>query len=283
MTVTEEKGAVIAAGIDELDLEKTFECGQCFRWVRNLDGSFTGVAGSRALRIVKNDGSFNLHCSREDFESYWKAYFDIETDYGAIRDKVGVCEFMKRASEFGQGIRILRQDRWEALCSFIISQCNNIKRIKGIIESLAMLFGEEFSYEGRNFYSFPTAHRLAGLSIEDLEPLRCGYRAKYILSAADSVASGRFDLDEIDRLDTDAAIKKLMELEGVGVKVASCAVLFGYHRLDAFPVDVWMKRAITNYLPSDFTKESFGSYAGVAQQYIFHYTRNGLQDAVNTA
>jgi N-glycosylase/DNA lyase len=182
---------------------------------------------------------------------------------------------MKRATDFGAGIRILRQDKWEALCSFIISQCNNIPRIKKIVETLCSTFGDPVELNGKTFYTFPSADRVASLEAEDLAPLRCGYRAPYIIDAARAVASGELNLEELSRKDFNTALKTLKSLNGVGDKVANCVILFGLCMLNAFPIDVWMKKAIKEHYGDGFDPKIFGDYAGIAQQYMFYYARSG--------
>lgn len=261
--------------LSELDPVKTFECGQCFRWNADENGVYTGVAGGRVARVVTENGRVYISSGMEDFESFWKDYFDLGLDYEAIRLGFVAGEYLRRCAEFGAGIRILRQERWEALCSFIISQCNNIPRIKKIVEALCRCFGEPIDFEGRTLYSFPDAAVIARLEEPDLAPLRCGYRAEYIISAARAVDSGELDLEALARADTDTAMKALLSVKGVGKKVANCAVLFGLGHMDAFPVDVWMKRALAEHFPPDFDPKTLGPYAGLAQQYIFFYARNG--------
>lgn len=259
----------------ELDPVKTFECGQCFRWNADENGAYTGVAGGRAARVVTENGRVYITSTAEDFNSFWKDYFDLGLDYEAIRLGFDAGDYLRRCAEFGVGIRILRQERWEALCSFIISQCNNIPRIKKIVETLCRCFGEEIELEGETLYSFPDASVLARLEERDLAPLRCGYRAEYIINAARAVDSGELDLEALARTDTDTAMKALLSVRGVGKKVANCAVLFGLGHMDAFPVDVWMKRALSEHFPPDFDPKTLGPYAGLAQQYIFYYARSG--------
>jgi N-glycosylase/DNA lyase len=181
---------------------------------------------------------------------------------------------MTKAVEFGTGIRILQQDSWEVLCSFIISQRNNIPRIKKIVASLCREFGDRFEYENQAYYTFPTAATLAQLDIDDLAPIRCGYRAEYIISAAKMIASGELILDTLLNLVPHDARAILKKIPGVGDKVADCTLLFGLHMLNVFPVDVWIKRAATEYLGREFDLSIFDPYAGIAQQYIFYYVRN---------
>ena len=259
----------------ELDIIKTFECGQCFRWNEQEDGSYIGIAKGEAARLYYEDDYTYLECSENGYDKVWHDYFDMDTDYESIRKEFNGGEYLDRCAEFGSGIRILRQDRWEALCSFIISQCNNIPRIKKIVETLCSLYGEEIEFCGRKLYSFPSADKIAALSVEDLAPLRCGYRAPYIINAARCVASGEIDLDALAAADCDTAMRGLLSLNGVGTKVANCALLFGLGHMEAFPIDIWMKRALKDHFAPDFDPKTLGDYAGLAQQYIFYYARSG--------
>ena len=260
------------AGADELNIVKTFECGQCFRWNADEKGINTGVALGYPARVWTENGRVYLRSAAPD--ELWREYFDLDRDYAAATRSFDGGEYLAQCVEFGRGIRILRQDRWEALCSFIISQCNNITRIKGIVERLCAMFGDELEFEGERFYSFPPAERLAGLQAADLAPLRCGYRAPYIIDAAAAVASGALELDRLAAEDGTAAKKELLKLNGVGEKVANCVVLFGLYHMEAFPIDVWIRRALKEHFPPDFDPASLGDCAGLAQQYIFYYARS---------
>ncbi len=253
--------------IDCFDLAETLECGQCFRWNRQEDGSYTGVASNRVINISGE----NLPQVLED--PFWRNYFDFGLDYGKIRADLAAADpVLASAAEFAPGIRILNQDPWEALCSFIISQNNNIPRIKGIVSRLCKEFGTDLGGE----YSFPAAQTLAVLDDGDLGEVRCGFRARYLIDAAKKTARGEIDFDELKRIPLAEARAKLMTIVGVGPKVADCALLYGLHRLEAFPMDVWMKRAMGSLFPGK-EPESFGAYAGIAQQYIFHYSRMNPQ------
>lgn len=256
----------------ELSPYKTFECGQCFRWNAIADDDYLGVASGRAARVFTCDGSALIECEEEDID-FWRDYLDMGTDYVSARESVMRGEYLTECAECGEGIRILRQDKWEALCSFIISQCNNIPRIKSIVEKLCALFGEKFETPWGEKYAFPSASRVALLEEPELAPLHSGYRAPYIIGAARAVTSGDIDLEGAAAMDGDEARKYLKTLNGVGDKVANCAVLFGLHRLDAFPVDVWIKRALREHMPKDFDPKSLGEYAGLAQQYMFFAER----------
>jgi len=265
---------IVINDVSDFNLTKTFECGQCFRWNADENGVYTGIAFGKVIKLTERDKNVSIFCSENDFENIWQNYFDLSLDYTKIRERLCVDDFMKAATAFGAGIRILKQDKWEALCSFIISQNNNIPRIKAIIENLCNAFGDKIIFEDKNYFSFPSPGKLAGLSIKDLVPLRCGYRANYILSAAQSVASGAIDLDALSALPPHEAKAALMKLHGVGAKVADCMLLFGLYMLDSFPRDTWIKQAISKYYSSDFDPAVFSPYAGIAQQYIFYYMRN---------
>ena len=246
------------------DLAATLTCGQCFRWREGEDGSFSGVAFGRTLTVSEESAGQ----AAED--PLWRSYFDLDLDYGAIRRELSALSpELETAASFAPGIRILRQDPWEALCSFILSQNNNIPRIMGIVDRLCENFGERLPEGG---FSFPEPERLAGLSVEDLAPLRCGFRARYVLDAARRVAGGELPLDEVAVLPLSEAREALQTIDGVGPKVAECALLYGMHRLDAFPLDVWMRRAMQTLFPGK-SPDFFGPFAGIAQQYVFHYSR----------
>jgi len=263
-----ERGIEIKIG-KCLDLKNTFECGQCFRWNENADGSFSGIVGDRYARIYR-DGEFIVIENADESDYHiWERYLDLDECYDEMRKAiVSLDSRLECAVSSIDGIRILRQEPWEALCSFIISQNNNIPRIKGIVERLCKNFGDEIE----NGYTFPSAERLAFLSADDLAPLRAGFRARYIIDAAGKVSSGEVELEKMYSAPLEECRKELMKITGVGAKVAECTLLYGFHRLEAFPVDVWMKKALST-LFSGVSPENLGQYAGIAQQYIFHYSR----------
>lgn len=263
-------------GIGGFDLKKTFECGQCFRWKKDGNGAYVGVAMGKAARIRRDGGSFFITGTPEEFETVWREYFDLDRDYESVRRILCVDDYMIKCTQFGWGIRILKQDKWEALCTFILSQCNNIPRIKQIVDTFCRLYGEPIPFEGGTCYSFPTARKTAGLTIEELVPLRCGYRAPYIIEAARAVADGSINLEALSDGTPDDAVKELKKLNGVGDKVARCAVLFGLHMLDSFPIDTWIRKAISENYGKKFDPAVFSPYAGIAQQYMFHYARNAI-------
>ena len=253
----------------KFDLAETLDCGQAFRWEEIGENKWQGIAIGRELIIEQKGNKHIFHCSEEDFNSIWKSYFDLEEDYEGIRSRLSeLSPVLKEASSFAPGIRILRQEPWEAVCSFIISQNNNIPRIKGIIKRLCELCGEKVG----SGYSFPKAEVIALRDAEFLAPIRSGFRAKYILDAAKRFTEDKEFAGKIEKLPLEEARKELMTIKGIGPKVSDCALLYGFHRTECFPMDVWMKRAMSTLLP-EVDPSSFGKDAGIAQQYIFHYSR----------
>lgn len=265
------QNGVKISGVRDLDLAQTLDCGQSFRWSEQPDGSFKGIAYGKSVSVsLEGEDLYIYNATKADFENIWYDYFDFSLDYGKIREDISkIHPVLSEAAKYAPGIRILRQEPYEALCTFIISQNNNIKRIKGIVQRLCESFGEEI---GENEFAFPTAEKMASLSPDDLAPLRAGFRNRYLIDAAKKVAGGEVDLEKCRTLDYEEARRELTKITGVGVKVADCTLLFGLHRIEAFPIDVWMKRAMEKLFP-DMTAADFGEYAGIAQQYIFHYSR----------
>lgn len=265
----DSKQTVLTYQVCDFDLGCILDCGQSFRWNRQADGSFCGVAFKRAVTVFQSGNSLTIKGADAGDRNLWSDYFDLGRDYGAIKKRLSGDEVLSKAIGFSPGMRILRQQPWEALCSFIISQNNNIPRIKGIVERLCEAFGDEIA---GGFYAFPEPERLASLCVEDLAPIRSGFRAKYILDAAKKVAGGEIDLEKISRMPIDDARAELRKITGVGPKVAECALLYGCGRVECFPVDVWIKRALECLYPEGFPRE-FDDCAGIAQQYLFHYAR----------
>lgn len=257
------------------DIRQTFLCGQCFRWAEAEDGSFSGIASGRYIRLSQEGNSVTLHGVSEQDIPFWQEYFDLTTDYSEMIARLSADETLSLACKSSGGIRILRQEPFETLISFIISQNNNIPRISGIIGRLCESFGEKI--EGG--YSFPTAEKLRGITPEQLAPLRAGFRARYICDAVEKVNSGEVDFAEIQRLPLGEAREKLKLIIGVGDKVADCVLLFGFAKYDAFPRDVWVKRLMARFYP-DGLPECTKGVEGIAQQYLFDYVRNngGLND-----
>lgn len=273
MIIEESKNGIILKGVECLSLPLTLDCGEAFRWEEQEDGSWSGAAYGKYLNIKEENSNFILKdTSLEDFENVWRNYFDLDRDYAAICAKLKEDELVRETIDEYYGIRILNQEPWEALVSFVISQQNNIKRIKGIIKRLCDTYGEEIC---DGWHAFPTSKTLSSLSVEDFEAIGLGYRAKYVKKLADDVESGVIDLAAIKAMDLDDAKKTLLSIYGVGEKVANCALLFGFQFIRCFPVDVWMKRVL-QYYPNGLP-ECFSGYEGIAQQYLFHWARNNLQ------
>ena len=259
---------IIFENVTDLDLQETLLCGQCFRWKEQPDGSFRGIVRGKAARARMEDHALILDGAEDP--DLWYDYFDLGLDYGEVKRRLSAIHpTLAKAARFAPGIRILNQEPFEALITFIISQNNNIRRIEGIVDRLCEHFGQEI---GQGMYAFPTAERLAALSPDDLMPIRAGFRHRYLIDAARKVADGTVDLERTRHLPYDEARAELMKITGVGVKVADCVLLYGLHRLDGFPLDVWMKRAMAA-LFDGMDPSAFGQYAGIAQQYIFHYSR----------
>lgn len=276
----------IIEGVKDFNTDHIFDCGQCFRWQRQEDGSYIGPAMGRVVKISYADRQLIIdNCGKEDFENIWKKYLDLDTDYGLIKEKLSAeDQIMQAASEYGYGIRILRQDFWETVVSFIISQNNNIPRIKGCIESICEKFGEHVGeYGGKAFFSIPSPSTLASLSSEDLAPCRLGYRAPYLVKMAQQfVDRGGPDVVEAELKNAEDPIQALQQFCGIGPKVAACISLFGLGRMDAFPIDVWMRRVMNRLYDidekdikamKDYAKKHFGENGGIAQQYLFYYIR----------
>lgn len=265
-----KNNSVIISDIDDFSLNDTLDCGQCFRWDINEDGIYHGIAFGKCLDIEQKQNEIIIYnTNKEDFESLWLNYFDLNTDYHIIKNEFAKDDILKKAVQYAPGIRVLRQDGWETLLSFIISQNNNIKRIKGIIRTMCERYGNPI---GNGDYDFPTADVLASLTVDEIFELKCGFRAKYISDCAKKVASGEININEIYKMDTPTAKEKLITIKGVGEKVADCALLYGFGKMDCFPKDVWIKRAMENLFPEGLP-ECAQSNAGIAQQYIFHYAR----------
>lgn len=258
---------------DHFSIRQICESGQCFRLKKNLSERYSLTALGRYLEIEQKQNEVFFDCTPEEFELVWKNYFDLEEDYGKIISSIDIQdEYLLKATAYGSGIRILRQDLWEMIISFIISQQNNIKRIRKCIEFLCEKYGEEkYTEKGKLYYTFPEPETLAAADLEDLYACNLGYRSKYIKNTAQSIVSGEADLDAIRAMDYEAAVEELCKLSGVGIKVANCICLFALHKTEAFPVDTHINKVLKEQYPGGFPFERYSGYAGTVQQYIFYY------------
>lgn len=261
---------------DNFSIGQICESGQCFRLHRLeeiSDGKYALTALGQYLEVEQRQNQLFFDCTPEEFERVWREYFDLEEDYGKIMDMIDPEDtYLLKAAAYGSGIRILRQDLWEMIISFIVSQQNNMKRIRKCIETLCQRYGEEKRLEdGRKYYLFPTPEALAKASIEELYACNLGYRSKYIHKTAISAAFGEIDLDAIKRMDYKEAMAELCKLTGVGEKVANCICLFALHKTEAFPVDTHIQKVLKEQYADGFPFERYASYAGTLQQYIFYY------------
>ncbi len=262
---------------DDFDLEKIDLSGQCFRWERAGAGHYRVLHGDRCLRIRARGGaSFELDCGEAEFETVWRDYFDLDEDYRAIRARIDPASdpFLSAAAERQKGIRILRQDPWETLVCFLISQNKNIPAIRRSVALLAetcALWRTDRS--GEAYYAFPTPEAVAALSGDALRACGLGYRCAYVHDAAEAVMTGGIDLVSLRGADEETTIAALTGLNGVGPKVASCVSLFGLHHIDAFPKDVWIRRVLAQAYPEGYPYEKYAPYNGICQQYLFAYAR----------
>lgn len=260
---------------DNFDIAQIFDCGQCFRFSKHPEknDTYRGVAHDKYLEITQNENEVIFNCDEKSYKNLWHHFLDLDNNYSSYIDSFADDKVLYEASKFSSGIRLLKQDPWETLCSFIISQNNNIPRIKGIIENMSKAYGEGFEYEGNTYYSFPTASALSQAGEESIFALKTGFRAKYIYDAATKVESGEIDLKAIFDMSLEEAMQTLMKIKGVGPKVASCVLLFGFSKYDAFPIDVWVKKILANYYAGGMSPHFTGKHAGIAQQYLFYYER----------
>ncbi len=268
-----------------------FECGQCFRWNVNEDGSYTGIFGKNILN-VKKDGNkiiFKGICE-ENIIKTCTEYFNLDTNYEKIKDELSkIDDYLKTSISYGNGIRILKQDLWETIISFIISANNNIPRIKGIIERISKKYGNEIKWNDESFYTFPTVEELSKASVQDLRELGLGFRDKRVYETTQMILNKEIDLDKIKSSNDIEYIKEeLQKLPGVGGKVADCIMLFSLNKFEVFPIDVWVRRVMNElYIKNEdetkvdkkeiakLAQEKYSNLAGLAQQYLFYWKREG--------
>jgi N-glycosylase/DNA lyase len=281
--LSESGNSVVVNGVRDFDPVHTFECGQCFRWIRQSDGSYTGVAKGKVVNVsFHNDVMKIENTSIPDFINIWYEYFDLGTDYSEIKAGVSRDGIMEKAVRHGYGIRILKQDIWEALISFIISANNRIPMIMKVVSAISKIYGEELDYNGGKFYTFPAVDKLADTTADNLEFCKGGFRCKYIVATSQMVRNGLVNLEGLAVLSADEARSELIKFPGVGNKVADCTLLYSGTKHEVFPTDVWVKRVMEElYFEREasfkeiqnFAGDYFGSLAGFAQQYLFYYAR----------
>lgn len=277
------EGCVTVSGVRDFNTTHIFECGQCFRWYKEHDGSYTGVVRGKAANVKYTPDRLILkNVTLDDFKQIWFDYFDLGTDYGIIKKAVSIDSTMEKAVEFGKGIRLLRQEPWETLISFILSSNNRIPRIMKIVGEISRLFGDGFEAFGKEYFSFPHAQALSACCLEQIQECRAGYRCGYIYDTARAVDESGYDLTGLTKMTTEEARNDLLRFKGVGNKVADCVLLYSGIKRDVFPTDVWVKRVMEElYFKTgasfkqiqQFAAENFGEYAGAAQQYLFYYAR----------
>lgn len=258
---------------DNFDIRQICDSGQCFRMEQQNADTYSVIASGRYLEIEQNSDAVIFSCGEEEFEAFWKRYFDLEQDYGVYIENVNPNDrYLVNAIEFGSGIRILRQDLWEMIVSFLISQQNNIVRIRRCIRNICEQYGEERkNFRGMRYYTFPEPEALAFLTEDALKACNLGYRSKYVVRAARSIADGETDLAGVRKMKYKDAKAELLKLYGVGEKVADCICLFGLHHLEAFPVDTHILQALEKHYKRGFPKRRYKGYEGVMQQYVFYW------------
>ena len=285
----------VIKNIESFEPKHIFECGQCFRWNIEDDGSYTGVVKNNVLNVKKEENSIIIKGMCEDnLEELCKDYFDLDTDYQKIKNKLSKLDNNLRVSiKYGNGIRILKQDIWEALISFIISANNNIPRIKGIIERISKEYGEEIIWDNKKYYTFPNPEQLSNASVSDLRKLGLGFRDVRVFETCRLINQNIISIEELEMIkNIDELKEQLLRFPGVGPKVADCIMLFSMKKLKVFPIDVWVKRVMTelygdeirklkntntiisNKQILEYAQQYFGNLAGVAQQYLFYWRRD---------
>ncbi|MEG0074123.1 MAG: DNA glycosylase [Clostridia bacterium] len=270
------------------NLQETLDCGQCFRWYKNEDSSFTGVIKDRVVNLKQEKDIIYIDSNKEEnLEETIKEYLDLNVEYIDIEKEIyNIDTNIQKALQNTSGMRILNQDKFETVISYIISANNNIPRIKKSVDEISKKYGEKQIYKGKEYYTFPSVASLSKASKEDLRALGVGFRDKYIVSTVDKIKSKENFLEDLDKLSTDDLKKELITFSGVGSKVADCVILFAYNRKEAFPVDTWVKKVmqklyyscneIDNKIILEDSKKRFGKYAGIIQQHLFQNIRKEL-------
>jgi len=290
--------------VKNFDIKQILECGQCFRWDKISDTEYIVVAFGRVIEISQKGNEVTIHnTNEEDFNNIWLHYFDLETNYDEIKDNLSKDEILRKSIEYGYGIRILNQDPFEMLISFIISARNSIPSIKKTVKRICEKWGDKITYKDNEYYTFPKPEQIASASLEEIQETGASFRSKYIVDTVKKVNEALetkkdyeankdkyderpevldYDLEYIKDLNDDECHIALQKFMGVGAKVADCIMLFSMKKKSAFPVDVWVKRAMIHfYVAPDvslnkmrvFARDKFGKYSGMAQQYLFYYAR----------
>ena len=264
---------MITKELINFELKTIADSGQCFRMESEDANTYRIIALNSILRVKDNlDGSFSFYTTEKDFKNIWEDYFDLKTDYSKYIEAIPSSDgFLTEAARYGKGIRILRQEPFETLITFIISQRKNIPAIKKCVEELSRRFGEKID---GIFHAFPTPEALFNAPTDELASCSLGYRMEYVRRAAEAVYRGEVDLSDLCKLDDEALFDALLSFHGVGKKVANCVMLFAYHRIAAFPVDVWIERVINEKYSGSFPLEKYEGFAGIIQQYLFYYGRS---------
>lgn len=269
--------------LKDFNIEQIAESGECFRWNKLEENKYIGVIMGGVCIVEQNGEEVTFDSNLPD--EVIKHYFDLARDYSKIKEFYQNDDILVKAIKYGEGIRILNQEKFETLISFIISANNNIPRIKKSVEKIAEKYGKKIEYKGETYFAFPTPEELSKATMEELRECGVGFRDKYIKEAVKMVAKFHIDLEIISKLSTEECKKELIKIKGVGSKVADCVMLFSMEKADAFPVDVWIKRIMENlYIKQEVTlkeiekyaKERFGKYAGIAQQYLFVYAKDNM-------
>lgn len=261
---------------DDFDLKKNADSGQCFRWEEMGENTYRIVHLEYCVTVKKiSENTFQLSCDKLEFDNVWRNYFDLDENYRSIRHRINKSDqYLYNACKAGKGIRILRQDPWETLISFIISQNRNIPAIKRSIALLCEATGKiKTDYNNEQYYQFPTPDDILSLSDDSLNDCKLGYRCPYVRAAAAAVNQGSIRLDELLSENETDTIKALTAIHGVGPKVANCVSLFGLHHIDAFPIDVWIRRVLDQEYPDGYPMNEYSPYNGIYQQYMFYYSR----------
>lgn len=284
-----EDNKVILEGVKNFNIKQILECGQCFRWEKKSELDYIVIAYGRVIEVVQDGDKVTiLNSNKEDFNNIWLTYFDLERDYSKIKEELSKDEILKKSVDFGYGIRLLNQDPFELVISFIISARNSIPSIKKTIKKISERWGEKIEYNGEVFYTFPTPEMLKDVTEDEIRETAASFRSKYIVDTVYRInedlenSDGIYNLDRITSLTDDECHVALQEFKGVGAKVADCIMLFSMSKYSAFPVDVWVKRAMMHFYNAEegslnkiriFARDKFKGLSGFAQQYLFYYAR----------